>query len=75
MKIGCLAAAVDSVERDLPVGADRVPGEGTPAAQDRVKKEDNSDQVPDTVKKRLAVFPSQNSLWAGKIKLFPPRGS
>jgi hypothetical protein len=42
---------VDSVERDLPVGADRVPGEGTPAAQDRVKKEDNSDQVPDTVKK------------------------
>ncbi len=51
MKIGCLAAAVDSVERDLPVGADRVPGESTPAAQDRVKKEDNSDQVPDTVKK------------------------
>ena len=47
MKIGCLAAAVDSVERDLPVGADRVPGEGTPAAQDRVKKEDNSDQVPE----------------------------
>ncbi len=51
MKTGRMAAAVDSVERDLPVGADRVPGEGTPAAQDRVKKEDNSDQVPDTVKK------------------------
>jgi hypothetical protein len=47
IKVGCLAAAVDSVERDLPVGADRVPGEGTPAAQDRVKKEDNSDQVPE----------------------------